>query len=412
MNPEARSLWRAPQWAFSIVLALLGMLGPFSIDTYLPAFAGIAQSLAATPVQLQQTLSAYLFGFAFMSLFHGAISDSVGRRPVVLWGLAAFTLASTGCALSQSIGQLIFFRVVQGLSTGAGIVVARAIIRDMYAPSQAQKVMSQVTIFFGIAPAIAPMVGGWLLVHASWHAIFWFLGGVGVVLWVTIFRLLPETLHVDQRQPFHPKHLLAGYWQLGSDPRFFLLALASGIPFNGMFLYVLSAPVYLGEILGLKPQQFFWFFLLNIGGIMVGALISGRLAGKIAPKRQIRMGFVIMLVMGVVNLLANALFTADARWAMFPLVIFSLGWALMVPVVTLLVLDLHPERRGMASSLQMFVSSTANGIVAGVVSPLVMHSALALAFTSLLLMGLGLSSWLYIRHRWPEIGQRVVPTGT
>ncbi|MEY4737769.1 MAG: hypothetical protein RL302_2088, partial [Pseudomonadota bacterium] len=375
MNPQAHTLWRAPQWAFSIVLALLGMLGPFSIDTYLPAFAGIAQSLAATPVQLQQTLSAYLFGFAFMSLFHGSISDSVGRRPVVLWGLAAFTLASVGCALSQSIGQLIFFRVVQGLSTGAGIVVARAIIRDMYAPAQAQKVMSQVTIFFGVAPAIAPMVGGWLLIHASWHAIFWFLSGVGVVLWVTIFRLLPETLHVDQRQAFHPKNLLAGYWQLGSDPRFLLLALASGIPFNGMFLYVLSAPVYLGDILGLQPQQFFWFFLLNIGGIMVGALISGRLAGKIAPKRQIRMGFVIMLVIGVVNLLLNVLFTAHVRWAMFPLVIFSLGWALMVPVVTLLVLDLHPERRGMASSLQMFVSSTANGLVAGVVSPLVMHSA-------------------------------------
>ncbi|MDE2419404.1 MAG: multidrug effflux MFS transporter [Burkholderiales bacterium] len=408
MNPDAKTLWRAPQWAFSILLALLGMLGPFSIDTYLPAFAGIAQSLSATPVQLQQTLSAYLFGFAFMSLFHGAISDSFGRRPVVLWGLAAFTLASVGCAMAQSIGQLIFFRAVQGLTTGAGIVVSRAIIRDMFAPSQAQKVMSQVTIFFGIAPAIAPMVGGWLLVHASWHAIFWFLSGVGVMLWLAIFRLLPETLHVDQRQHFHPKHLLAGYWQLGSDPRFFLLAIASGIPFNGMFLYVLSAPVYLGEILGMRPQQFFWFFLLNIVGIMGGALVSGRLAGKIAPKRQIRIGFVIMLAIGLVNLLANALFTAHVGWAMLPLAIFSFGWALMVPVVTLLVLDLHPERRGMASSLQMFIGSSTNGIVAGVISPLVMHSALALAVASLLMMCLGLVSWTYIRHRWPEIGQKVV----
>jgi len=408
MNPDAKTLWHAPQWAFSILLALLGMLGPFSIDTYLPAFAGIAQSLSATPVQLQQTLSAYLFGFAFMSLFHGAISDSFGRRPVVLWGLAAFTLASVGCAMAQSIGQLIFFRTVQGLTTGAGIVVSRAIIRDMFAPSQAQKVMSQVTIFFGIAPAIAPMVGGWLLVHASWHAIFWFLSGVGVALWLAIFRLLPETLHVDQRQRFHPKHLLAGYWQLGSDPRFFLLAIASGIPFNGMFLYVLSAPVYLGEILGMQPQQFFWFFLLNIVGIMGGALASGRLAGKMAPKRQIRIGFVIMLAIGLVNLLANALFTAHVGWAMLPLAIFSFGWALMVPVVTLLVLDLHPERRGMASSLQMFIGSSTNGIVAGVISPLVMHSALALAVASLLMMCLGLVSWTYIRHRWPEIGQKVV----
>lgn len=407
MNPDARSLWRAPQWAFSILLALLGMLGPFSIDTYLPAFAGIAQSLDASPIQMQQTLSAYLFGFAFMSLFHGAISDSFGRRPVVLWGLAAFTFASVGCALSQNIGQLIFFRAVQGLSTGAGIVVSRAVIRDMFPPSQAQKVMSQVTIFFGVAPAIAPMIGGWMLIHVSWQGIFWFLVGVGVFLWVAIYRLLPETLHNDQRQHFEVRNLLAGYWKLGSDPRFVLLALASGVPFNGMFLYILSAPVFLGEHLHLEPQQFFWCFLMTIGGIMGGAMVSGRLAGKITPKKQIRHGFVIMLVIGIINLAANLLFTAHVSWALFPLGIFSFGWALMVPVVTLLVLDLHPERRGMASSLQMFIGSTANGIVAGVVAPLVMHSTKALAAASVTMMCIGLLSWMFIRKRWPEIGQHV-----
>ena len=408
MNPDAHKLWHAPQWAFAILLALLGMLGPFSIDTYLPAFAGIAQSLNATPVQMQQTLSAYLFGFAFMALFHGAISDSFGRRPVVLWGLAAFTVASAGCALSQSIGQLIFFRAVQGLSTGAGIVVSRAVIRDMFPPSQAQKVMSQVTIFFGVAPAIAPMVGGWMLVHVSWHGIFWFLTAVGVALWVANYRLLPETLHVTQRQQFHVKNLMAGYWQLGSDPRFLLLALASGIPFNGMFLYVLSAPVFLGEHLGLVPQQFFWFFCLTIIGIMGGAMLSGRLAGKTAPKQQIRYGFMIMLTIGIINLVANLLFKAQVGWALLPICVFAFGWALMVPVVTLLVLDLHPDRRGMASSLQMFVGSTANGIVAGVISPLVMHSTVALAAASVLMMCIGLVAWVYIRRRWPEIGQTIV----
>ena len=408
MNPDAKTLWRAPQWAFAVLLALLAMLGPFSIDTYLPAFSGIRQSLGASAVQMQQTLSAYLFGFAFMSLFHGAISDSFGRRPVVLWGLAVFTLASTGCALSQTIGQLIFFRAIQGLSTGAGIVVSRAIIRDMYAPSQAQKVMSQVTIFFGVAPAIAPMVGGWMLIHSNWNAIFWFLSGVGVLLWVANFRLLPETLHATQRQSFHIKNLLSGYWQLGSDPRFFLLALASGVPFNGLFLYVLSAPVFLGEHLGLAPQQFFWFFLLTIGGIMGGAMLSGRLAGKIAPKKQIRIGFIVMLLIGCLNLGANVFFTAHVSWALFPICVFSFGWALMVPVVTLLVLDLHPSRRGMASSLQMCVGSTANGFVAGVISPLVMHSTVGLASASVLMMGVGLCSWIFIRHRWPDIGQDIV----
>ena len=405
MNPNASELWRGPRWALAALLAVLGMLGPFSIDTYIPAFSGIAKALNATPVEMQQTLSAYLFGFAFMNLFHGALADSFGRRPVVLWGIAVFTVASAGCALSQSIGQLVFFRALQGLSTGAGIVVSRAVIRDMFPPAQAQQVMSQVTIYFGVAPAIAPMVGGWLFVHAGWHSIFWFLTGVGVVLWSINFRWLPETLHATQRQPFNARHLMRGYWQLGSSPRFLLLALASGVPFNGMFLYVLAAPAFLGDLLALEPGQFFWFFILTIAGIMAGAWLSGRLAGKIAPKRQIRHGFLIMVLVSVINLGANLLFPAHVSWSMFPIAIFAFGWALMVPVVTLLVLDLYPERRGMSSSLQAFVGSTANGIVAGVIAPLVMHSAVGLAAASMLMLFVGLVAWVYLHHRWPEIGR-------
>ena len=404
-------LWTGPKWALAVLLAVLGMLGPFSIDTYLPAFAGIATALGATPVEMQQTLSAYLFGFAFMNLFHGALADSFGRRPVVLWGIALFTIASAGCALSQSIGQLVFFRAVQWLSTGAGIVVSRAVIRDMFPPAQAQQVMSQVTIYFGVAPAVAPIVGGWLFVHTGWHSIFWFLALVGAILWITNFRLLPETLHPSHRQPFNVRHLMRGYWALGSSPKFLLLALASGVPFNGMFLYVLSAPAFLGEHLKLEPTQFFWFFVLTISGIMGGAWLSGRLAGRIAPKRQIRHGFVIMFVVGIANVALNTVLAPHPAWALLPIAIFSFGWALMVPVVTLLVLDLVPERRGMASSLQAFVGSTANGVVAGVISPLVMHSALGLATASLLMMCIGLTSWMYLHHRWPEIGSHAGVTG-
>ena len=404
MNPQADTLWTGPKWALAVLLAILGMLGPFSIDTYIPAFSGIATALGATPIQMQQTLSVYLFGFAFMNLFHGALADSFGRRPVVLWGIALFTLASAGCALSQNIGQLVFFRAVQGLSTGAGIVVSRAVIRDMFPPAQAQQVMSQVTIYFGVAPAIAPIVGGWLFVHTGWQSIFWFLTLVGATLWITNFRLLPETLAHQHRQPFNVQHLMRGYWALGASPKFVLLAFASGIPFNGMFLYVLSAPAFLGEHLQLAPTQFFWFFVLTISGIMGGAWLSGRLAGRIAPKRQIRHGFVIMFSVGIVNVALNFLIPPHPAWALLPIAIFAFGWALMVPVVTLLVLDLVPERRGMASSLQAFVGSTANGIVAGVISPMVMHSTQGLALASLSMLGIGLVAWIYLHHRWPEIG--------
>ena len=404
MNPDAAKLWTAPRWALAVLLAVLGMLGPFSIDTYIPAFSAIAQSLNATPVQMQQTLSAYLFGFAFMNLFHGALSDSFGRRPVILSGLAMFTVASLGCALAQNVGQLIFFRALQGLSTGAGIVVSRAVIRDMFPPSEAQRVMSQVTIYFGVAPAVAPIIGGVIAEYLDWHSIFWFLVGVGVVLWLANWRLLPETLHVQDRQPFQVRNLMRGYWQLLTDARFLLLALASGVPFNGLFLYVLSAPAFLGDILQLRPTQFFWFFVLSIGGIMAGSWLSGRMAGKVKPKNQIMQGFRIMLGVSAINVVANAVLTPNAWWSLWPVTVFAFGWALMVPVVTLLVLDLYPARRGMASSLQAVVGSTANGIVAGVVAPLVMHSALGLAVMSTAFMAVGLLAWLWLRRRWPALG--------
>ncbi|WP_120966520.1 multidrug effflux MFS transporter [Comamonas sp. lk] len=410
MQNNFSTFWRGPRWALAVLLAILGMLGPFSVDTYIPAFSGIAQALGATPLEMQQTLSAYLFGFAFMNLFHGALADSFGRRPVILWGLVMFTLASAGCALSQNITQLVMFRALQGLSTGAGIVVSRAIVRDIFPPNQAQSLMAQITIFFGIAPALAPMLGGWLFVHLNWQAVFWFLTAIGVALWAINLRFLPESLPADKRQPFKFKPLMQGYGTLFTDPRFLLLAFASGVPFNGMFLYLLSAPAFLGDLLHLEPTQFFWFFIAMIGGIMAGSWTSGRLAGRIPPKRQIRHGFLIMVVTSLINLTANLIWPAHVSWALIPISLFSYGWALMVPVVTLLVLDIHPTRRGLASSLQAVVGSVANGFVAGVIAPLVMHSAVLLAIGSISMLVIGLLSWMLLHHYWPEIGRHASET--
>ncbi|MDH4050163.1 MAG: multidrug effflux MFS transporter [Rubrivivax sp.] len=399
MHPDAATLWRGPRWSLAILLAGLATLGPFSIDTYLPAFASIGGAIGASPAQMQQTLSSYLFGFALMNLFHGALADSFGRRPVVLTGLAVFTLASVGCAASHSIGALVAFRALQGLAAGAGVVVSRAIIRDMFSPADAQRMMSQVTIFFGVAPAVAPMIGGVLLVTSGWHSIFWFLALVGAALAVANWRLLPETLHISHRQPFQVSNLLHGYRAMALSARFMALVLASGIPFNGMFLYVLSAPVFLGEHLRLAPTEFFWFFCCTIGGIMGGAWLSGRLAGRVKPQRQIRHGFVIMGAVALLNVIFSAWLPPHIGWALPVIAVFAFGWALMVPVVTLLVLDRVPTRRGMASSMQASVGSAANGVVAGVIAPLVMHSMVALALTSLAMLCLGAAAWSWVRPR-------------
>src|SRR5687767_15878421 len=152
----------SPMRGLATLLAALAMIGPFAVDTYLPSFPAIQSDLTVSTVEVQQTLSLYLIAFAVMMLFHGTLSDSFGRRPVVLVNLAVFVLASVGCALAGSFEQLLIFRVLQGASAGAGIVIGRAIIRDSFEGHAAQRLMSLVTMIFGLAPAIAPVIGGWL----------------------------------------------------------------------------------------------------------------------------------------------------------------------------------------------------------------------------------------------------------
>lgn len=401
MHPEAATLWRGSRWSLSLLLACLSMLGPFAIDTYLPAFAGIESALGSGPVQMQQTLSVFLLGFAVMNLFHGALSDSLGRRPVVLGALAVFTLASIGCALSPTMDWLLAFRALQGLSAGGGMVVSRAIIRDMFAPADAQRAMSQVTIFFGIAPAIAPMVGGVLFEVAGWRSVFWFLAALSAALALLMAARLPESLHIGQRQSLHLRPLLAAYWRTGTSARFLVLALASAVPFNAMFVYVLGSPLWLGQHLGLQPTQFWWFFVLSVGGIMAGAWCSGRLAGRVAGRRQVAAGFAVMVVACAVNLVLNAALRPHVAWALLPVMAISFGWALVVPIVTLMLLDLMPERRGLASSVQSFLGAVLNAVVAGVVVPLVMHAALDLAAASAAFTAVGLVCWWWVRRRLP-----------
>ena len=383
--------WQRPIWVLAALLATLSTLGPFSIDTYLPAFEGIEHDLGTGPLQMQQTLSGYLMGFSVMMLFHGALSDSFGRRRVVFGGLLVFTIASVICATSTHIGTLIGGRIVQGMSCGAGMVVGRAIVRDLFSAADAQRLMSQITLFFGIAPALAPIIGGWMFTLSGWRAIFWFLTLVPAALLVLTWRALPETLPPEKRQPFALRPLTRAYLNVLGDPRFLLLTIASGIPFNAMFIFVMAAPTFLGHHLGFAPTQFFWLFLATISGIMGGAWTSGRLAGRILRERQVQIGFTILLCAAALNALWHCFVTPTPLSAILPIALISYGWSLLTPCVTLMVMDLFPARLGMASSLQGFLATMSNALVAGLIAPAVMGSVEGLAATSFLL---GLSGWI------------------
>jgi len=389
---------------FAALLAALATLGPFSVDTYLPAFAGIQQSLDTTPLGVQQTLSAYLFAFGVMFLFHGAISDSFGRRPVILVSLVVFTIASAFATFASTLHELLVCRVFQGLSVGAGIVVGRAMIRDLFDSADAQRLMSLVTLFFGLAPAIAPIVGGVLYAWLGWRSIFGFLTIVGVLLVALSVRALPETLPKEGRQAFHPAALFAGYREVAINARFLLLSLAAGFNFNGFFVYIVSAPVYLGEHLKLGPQEYAWLFIPGIVGIMAGSQLSGRAAGRLTPYETVKRGYTFMAVGATVNL-AYALATEPALpWAVLQMFVYGIGFAMVMPSITLLTLELFPTRRGMAASLQGFVAGMVNVLTAGVIAPAIYHHPKWLALGMLVLGATGLLFWLsYLR-----IARRIV----
>lgn len=386
-------------WVMVPLLAALAMLGPFAIDAYLPAFASIARSLGATAAQMQQTLSAYLLGFAFMNLFHGALADRFGRRPVVLWGVGVFALASLACALAQTWTQLIVWRAVQGLATGAGSVVSRALIRDLYPGAQGQRVMSRVMMCFALAPVLAPMMGGQLSDRWGWRAVFVFLALFGAVVWWASHRYLPETLRAQDAQPLHPRHLLRGYVGLLGRPAFLLLALATGVSFNGIFIYVLAAPAFLGELLRFEPTQFYLFFMTVVAGMVLGAWASERLAGRVMPARQMGWGFGLMSFAASLNVLMATYGRALPVGWMFALIaLIALGWSLLMPAATMQALDLAGHRRGLAASLLAVVSSAINALVAGLGALWVMHSIQAMAWGAWTMTVLGWGAWALQRR--------------
>ena len=194
-----------------VIITMLAMVAPFCIDTYLPSFPSIATDLDASPVQMQQSLSLYLLGFAVMTLFYGSVSDSLGRRTVILFALIGFSLTSIGLALVNDIELFLLLRLIQGAFASAGIVVGRAVVRDLFHGHQAQQVMSTVMLLFGIAPAIAPVIGGLFEVAFGWRAIFIFLAAWGVVLILLVFCGLRETLPKERRHSMHPLVLLKNY---------------------------------------------------------------------------------------------------------------------------------------------------------------------------------------------------------
>lgn len=382
------------------LLALLAMFGPFAIDTLFPAFPAVARDLGTTAFAMQQTLSVYIVAYGVMALLHGPLSDAYGRRVVILSGVAVFTLASIGCAFASSIGELLTFRALQGLSAGAGLIVGRAMVRDCFEGAQAQRVMSLISLIFGVAPALAPIVGGAIFVRWGWHAIFVFLAGYAALLWVLCAFALRETHPPASRLPLQAGALGSVYRSIVHDRGYLLLAIAGGLNFGALFLYISSAPLIVLEQWHLGATDFGWLFVPIVIGMMLGSATSARVAGRLSQAQTATLGFSVMCVGVLLNLLyAFVVQEPWPPWAILPTALTAFGISCTFPAMTLLMLDRHPHQRGAASSLQAVIWSALNAVIAGLIAPAIGRYPQWQAVTAAVFVATGLACWLRYRTR-------------
>ena len=372
-----------------LILASLTALAPFAIDTYLPAFEVMEDDLATNSNFIQQTLTFYLVPYTIMTIFHGAISDSIGRIKTIKYGMSLFILGSIGCVFATSIELLWISRLIQGVGAGAGNVVARAMVRDLYSGATAQKVMATIQIIFGIAPAIAPMVGG-LLLGISWQAIFIFLIIYSVLITIFSVNFLPETISKHNQLPFNFESVLNRYKDLLIDKNYIFLILAVSFNFSAFFLYVLSSPIFLMQHLNLSSSQFGYLFIPTVTGMILGSFISKKTAGIISPAKMLKIAYLWMLLITSINLIFCLFFPSIIFINIGLIALYNIGMAAAMPLISIKALDCFPKSRGTAASGQAFSQMLVSSIVAGLIIPIIWGSLATLAIGMLVIFSLGL----------------------
>lgn len=383
-----------------VILAALSMLGALSIDAYLPALPEIARQFSVDAAAAQQSLTVYLLAFALMTLFYGTLSDAFGRRPIILIALIFYLFSTLGAAWAGSLEALILFRLLQGLSAGAGPVIGRALVADLFKGAEAQRAMSYISMVFGMAPALAPILGGWLLAHFGWRSIFLSIAAFALLLFTACAIKLPEGLPVEKRQAFHPWTILRSYWAVGSHAGFMLRALSAALAFSGIMIYVAGAPAFVMDILHLSVTEFGWLFVPLICGMTLGSFAAARASHRLPRRVIIRISFAVMILSALAGLAYAVCFEARIPWSVIPPTVYAFGGAFSSPVMAITLLEMFPKVRGLASSLHSFFFMLLFAIESGAIIPLLYGSAVKFALAGLIGAILSLACWA-LASRFP-----------
>lgn len=359
---------------FIVILGLLSMLMPLAIDMYLPAMPLIAREFGVSAGSVQMTLSAYVLGFSLGQLFYGPLADSLGRKPVILFGTFFFAIAAAACALSQSVEQLINMRFLHGLAAAAASVVINALMRDMFTKDDFSRMMSFVVLVMTVAPLLAPIIGGWLLLLLSWHAIFWSMCLAALVATVLVMLYIRETLPKERRQPFSLRTTIGNFATLFRHKRVFNYMLASGFSFAGMFSFLSAGPFVYINLNGVSPQNFGYYFALNVVFLFIITLINSRSVKRFGAQIMFRLGLIIQLLMAIWLLVVCAM-----DLGFWPLVLGVAAFVGCVAMVTsngmAVILDDFPHMAGTASSLAGTLRFGVGAIIGGVLSLATFNSA-------------------------------------
>ena len=341
-----------PRSSLSIVfiLGLLAMLMPLSIDMYLPALPVISAQFGVPAGSAQMTLSTYILGFAVGQLLYGPMADSLGRKPVILGGTLIFATAAAACALAPTIDYLIVTRFFHGLAAAAASVVINALMCDIYPKEEFSRMMSFVMLVTTIAPLVAPIVGGAVLVWFSWHAIFWILAVAALLASAMVYFFIDETLAVEKRQPFHLRTTLGNFASLFRHKRVLSYMLASGFSFAAMFSFLSAGPFVYIELNHVSPQHFGYYFALNIVFLFVMTTINSRFVRRMGALWMFRAGLTIQFVMAL-WMVACALLDIGF-WSLVLGIAVFIGCVSMVSSNAMaVILDEFPHMAGTASSL-------------------------------------------------------------